>query len=74
MLVTNQRIDKLSASRVDFISRGLLFSMRPFDPDVVPLFGDPDAIPVLGPRVFNIVTLAVTRGADNSFYGFLLHV
>jgi hypothetical protein len=74
MLVTNQRIDKLSASRVDFISRGLLFGMPPFDPDVGPLFGDSDAIPVLGPRVLNVVTLAVTRGAYNSFYGLILYV
>jgi hypothetical protein len=55
MLVTNQRIDKLSASKVDFISRGLLFGMRPFDPNVGPLFGDPDALPVQGPRVLNVV-------------------
>jgi hypothetical protein len=73
MLITNQRINKLSASRVDFISRGLLFGMPPFDPDVGPLFGDPDAVPALGPRVLNVVTLAITRGAYNYFYG-LLHV
>jgi len=71
MLVTNQRIDKLSASRVDFISRGLLFGMPPFDPDVRPLFCDSDAVPVLGPRHLNVVTLATTRGAYNYFYGIL---
>ncbi|KAH9965583.1 hypothetical protein BJV74DRAFT_869979 [Russula compacta] len=61
MLVTNQRIDKLSASRVDFASRGLLSGVPPFGPDVEPPFGDPDAVPVPGPRVLNVITLAVTR-------------
>jgi len=70
MLITNQRIDKLSASRVDFISRGLLFGMPSFDPGVRPLLGDSDAVPVQGPRVLNVVTLAITRGMYNS-YGFL---
>ena len=71
MLVTNQRIDKLSALRVDFASRGLLSDVPPFGPIVVPLFGDPDAVPVLGPRVLNIVTLAVTRGTPNLFLIFI---
>lgn len=69
MLVTNQRIDKLSALRVDFVSRGLLFDVPPFDPVVKLLFGDPDAVVVLGPRILNIVTLAVTRGLHKSFFG-----
>jgi hypothetical protein len=67
MLITNQRIDKLSASWVDFASRGLLFDLPPFDPNVAPSFLDPDALPVPGPRVYNVVTLAITRGSHNSF-------
>jgi hypothetical protein len=74
MLVINQRINKLSASRVDFVSRGLLFGMPLFNPNVQPPFGDPDVVPVLGPRVLNVVTLAAKRGAYNSFYGLLPHV
>jgi hypothetical protein len=63
MLVTNQRLDKLSASRVDFISRGLLPNARRINPSVeLPIFGDPDAVEVPGPRVMNIVTLAQKRG------------
>ena len=68
MLVTNQHIDKLSALRVDFVSRGLLFDVPPFNPVVEHLFGDPDAVPVLGPRILNVVTLAVTRGSHKSFF------
>ena len=72
MLVTNQRIDKLSALRVDFVSRGLLSDVSPLlDPAVEPLFGDPDAVPVLGPRILNIVTLAVTRGSHTQFSIFI---
>lgn len=66
MLVTNQRIDKLSASRVDFISHGLLLDMQPqqpFHPNVEPQFGDPDAIQVAGPRVLNVITLAIKCGS-----------
>jgi len=74
MLITNQRLDKLSASRVDFISRALLFGVPAFKPNVGPLFGDLDAVPVLGPRVLNVVTLAITRGGYNSFYGLLPRV
>lgn len=71
MLVTNQRIDKLSASRVDFASRGLLFDVPRFDPDADPLFLDPDAVPATGPRILNVVTLALTRGVHNSFLIFI---
>ena len=74
MLITNQRLDKLSASRVDFISRALLFGVPAFEPNVGSLFGDLDAVPVLGPRVLNVVTLAITRGGYNSFYGLLPRV
>ena len=71
MLITNQRIDKLSALRVDFASRGLLYDIQPFVPDVRPPFGDLDAVPVPGPRVLNVVTLAVTRGLHNPFLIFV---
>lgn len=75
MLVTNQRIDKLSASRVDFASRGLLSDIPPFDPSADPPFGDdPDAVPVPGPRVLNVVTLAATRGSHNSFIDLTTHL
>jgi hypothetical protein len=66
MLVTNQRIDKLSASRVDFASHGLLFNVLPVGLDIDPLFGDHDAAPVPGPRILNVVTLAITRGLYSS--------
>lgn len=67
MLITNQRLEKLSASRVDFISRGLLSGTLPVPPNMAPAFGDPDAVPVAGPKVLNIVTLAVTRGTHDFF-------
>jgi hypothetical protein len=67
MLVTNQHIDKLSASQVDFTSWGLLSNMPPFGPNLKPLYGDSDAIQVPGPRVLNVVTLAITRGLDIYF-------
>ena len=66
MLITNQRLDKLSASRVDFISRGLPTGMPPIHTSIVPV-GDPDAAPVAGPRVDNAVTLAMTRGMHEFF-------
>jgi hypothetical protein len=65
MLVTNQRIDKLSASRVDFISRGLLSDAPHVIAVIVPPFGDPDAVQFPGPRLLNVVTLAVVRGPYN---------
>jgi hypothetical protein len=67
MLITNQRLEKLSASRVDFISRGLLSGTLPVPPNMVSAFGDPDAVPVAGPKVLNIVTLAMTRGTHDFF-------
>ncbi|KAI0244925.1 hypothetical protein BJV78DRAFT_1277591 [Lactifluus subvellereus] len=65
MLVTNQRIDKLSASHVDFTSRGLLSNiylshLGPSD-NALALFSDHNAVQVSGPRILNVVTLAVTR-------------
>lgn len=67
MLLTNQRLDKLSASQVDFMSRDLLPNAMPINPNIERrIFGDLDAIQVPGPRVMNVVTLALTRGL--SFY------
>ncbi|KAI0246259.1 hypothetical protein BJV78DRAFT_1277264 [Lactifluus subvellereus] len=66
MLVMNQRIDKLSASRVNFASHGLLSSvymsvcLGPNDKPLV-LFSDCDATQVSGLRVHSMVTLAMTR-------------
>ena len=67
ILLINQRLDKLAAVRIYFASHDLLL------PDVIaqlvnpqinpPVFGDPDAVQVQGPRVLNVVTLAVSRGA-----------
>jgi hypothetical protein len=63
MLVTNQRLDKLSALRVNFTARGLLPNTIPINaPIEPPLYGDRDAIHVPGPRVMNVVTLAQHRG------------
>jgi hypothetical protein len=72
MLVTNQRLDKLSALHVDFLSHGLLPNTMPVNANVEPpVYGDCDAIHIQGPRVTNVVTLALTRGLyfANSFYG-----
>ena len=67
MLLTNQCLDKLSASQVDFMSRDLLPNAMPINPNIERrIFGDLDAIQVPGPRVMNVVTLALTRGS--SFY------
>lgn len=51
MLIINQCIDKLSASRVDFISRGLLLEALVLHPNIEPEPSDPDAVPMAGPRV-----------------------
>ncbi|KAH9990721.1 hypothetical protein BJV77DRAFT_1060934 [Russula vinacea] len=62
MLLTNQCLDKLSASQVDFMSRDLLPNAMPINPNIeCQIFGDLDAIQVPGPRVMNVVTLALTR-------------
>jgi hypothetical protein len=66
MLLTNQRIDKLGASRADFQSRGLLTGailaphLRDDNPEME--FEDLDDVVAAGPRIHNIVTLAKTRG------------
>jgi hypothetical protein len=68
MLVTNQRIDKLSASRADFASRGLLVDV-PAPPIPGPgaedLLDDADSLVLPGPKVMNVVTLAKRRGMWN---------
>lgn len=63
MLLTNQRLDKLAASRANFIARGML------PPERVPPFHDKDdddeareAGPVDEDRVLGHVNLARTRG------------
>jgi hypothetical protein len=66
MLLTCQRLDKLSALYIYLVSRNLLLPNvipQPVDPHIEPpVFGDPDAVQVQGPRVMNVVTLAVRRG------------
>ena len=64
VLITNQHINKLSASQVDFASCGLLSNVPLLDPNVDP-FGNPDAAPVPGPKILNVITLAVTCGSYN---------
>ena len=74
MLVTNQRLNKLAAARVDFISHGMLDPKIPQHPGMVlvPMArkenqsGDEDEIeegehPVADPMVMGNVTLARTR-------------
>ncbi|KZP05117.1 hypothetical protein FIBSPDRAFT_766326, partial [Athelia psychrophila] len=76
MLVTNQRLDKLAAMRVDFARRGMLqagqsylsaqppasFSNPPQTPDVQDNpEGDADSAPVPGPKFFAKVNLAKTK-------------
>lgn len=63
MLVTNQRLDKLAASRVDFVDRGMVLPThsrptQPKDPDNP----DGDEGPVDDARVTGHVILARTRG------------
>lgn len=69
MLLTNQQLDKLSAARVDFISRGML--KGPLVADGTELYtipdeelyeppGDDNAGPVAGPHIHAKVTLART--------------
>ena len=64
VLVTNQHIDKLSALQVDFALCSLLSNVPLLDPNVDP-FGNPDAAPVPGPKILNVITLAVTHGSYN---------
>ncbi|KAK7008370.1 C2H2-type domain-containing protein [Favolaschia claudopus] len=60
MLLTNQRLDKLAAARVDFVERGMLPST--YAPPVAdPDDGDDDGGPLDVPRVEGNVVLARTR-------------
>lgn len=65
MLVTNQRIDKLSALCAHFASHGTLVDV-PAPPVPCPgaedLLGEADALVFPGPKVMNVVTLAKHRG------------
>lgn len=82
MLVTNQRLDKLTAARIDFINRGML--PPSYAPPPAPVEhvhdndeGGDDAEPTDDPYVMGTVVLARTRGeslttlctshADNAF-------
>ncbi|GBE88358.1 hypothetical protein SCP_1301730 [Sparassis crispa] len=81
MLLTNQALDKLSASRVDFASRGMLdvpalaasyLSLHPIDdaPDDTAneksANAGEDGIPFPGPTVEGYVTMAVTKQRKHS--------
>jgi hypothetical protein len=71
MLLTNQRLDKLAASRVDFVARGMLCGPC-IAPEALPATTGPapddvddvdgDSGPVPGPRVLSTVTLAKCHG------------
>ncbi|KAF9455822.1 hypothetical protein BDZ94DRAFT_1356091 [Collybia nuda] len=71
MLVTNQRLDKLAAARVDFMARGMLNGsclaphlnlVAPIPPPPAPvILLDTDDEAVNGPRVEAAVSLAKTR-------------
>lgn len=89
MLLTNQRLDKLAASRADFTSRGMLSGPlvaygtvlytipeedEPPDPDTEPA-NDDDTGPVGGPRVQAEVTLArcAARGYSRDLSSLAAH-
>lgn len=63
MLLTNQRLDKLAAARVDFVRRGMLIASynAPLAPVLLPHAEDDDEGPV-DEIVTGNVTLARTRG------------
>jgi hypothetical protein len=65
MLLTNQRLDKLAASKVDFIARGMLSGPLPALGVVLEAVEDDDGDEddtVAGPRVMAEVFLARTPG------------
>lgn len=71
MLLTNQRLDKLAASRVDFIARGMLSGPLPALGVVLEAVDDDDgdeddAVP--GPRVMAEVFLARTSGMQRGAF------
>ncbi|KAF7292216.1 C2H2-type domain-containing protein [Mycena indigotica] len=61
MLLTNQRLDKLAAARVDFEERGMLRPQFPALPDKINVDDDADEEAIDGPRVEGAVVLARTR-------------
>jgi hypothetical protein len=60
MLLTNQRLDKLAASRADFIERGMLPPVFAAIPEKIPK--DEEAEEIDEPRVEGNVVLARRRG------------
>ena len=69
MLLTNQRLDKLAASKVDFIARGMLSGPLPALGVVLEAVEDEDGDEddmVAGPRVMAEVFLARTPGTLSS--------
>jgi hypothetical protein len=76
MLLTNQRIDKLAACRVNFTARSMLDGPC-LAPDVIPIIPppplppvpgpDPDDDAINGPRAATSVSLALTRGKSTFF-------
>ena len=69
MLLTNQRLDKLAASKVDFIARGMLSGPLPALGLVLEAVEDEDGDEddmVAGPRVMAEVFLACTLGMLSS--------
>jgi len=67
MLLTNHRLDKLAACRIDFKSRGMLSgscpaAIPPEPPPILPPADDGDSDPTDGPRVLAQVVLAKKRG------------
>jgi hypothetical protein len=73
MLLTNQRLDKLAACRIDFKSRGMLSgscaaAIPPEPPPILPPADDGDSDPTDGPRVLAQVVLAKKRGTADLLY------
>jgi hypothetical protein len=76
MLLTNQRIDKLAACRVNFTARNMLDGPC-LAPGVIPIIPPPPLLPVPGPdpdddaidgpRAAASVSLAITRGKSTFF-------
>jgi len=67
MLLTNHRLDKLAACRIDFKSRGMLSgscpaAIPPEPPPILPPADDGDSDPTDGPQVLAQVVLYKKRG------------
>ena len=76
MLLTNQRLDKLAACRVDFAARSMLDGPC-LAPNIIPIPPPPPPLPpprdldddsVDGPRVLASVSLVRTRGQSTFFF------